>query len=131
MTRTLFTGATVVDGTGSEPAEADVIVEDGRIAEVGRGLDGDESVDLDGKALLPGLCDCHTHVVVSSIDTMQLLQTPFSYRFFQAARNLEAALRIGITTVRDAGGADLRGKQAVDDGLVAGPRVQKTPSMLS
>src|SRR5918999_6092829 len=131
MTRTLFTGATVVDGTGSEPAEADVVVEDGRIAEVGRGLDGDDRVDLAGKSLLPGLFDCHTHVVVSSIDTMRLIQTPFSYRFFQAAANLEATLRVGITTVRDAGGADLGVKQAVTDRLVRGPRMQISLSMLS
>jgi imidazolonepropionase-like amidohydrolase len=69
--------------------------------------------------------------VVSSIDTMRLLQTPFSYRFFQAAHNLEATLRIGITSVRDAGGADLGVKQAVDDGLVAGPRMHISLSMLS
>src|ERR671915_112589 len=131
MTRTLFTGATVIDGTGSEPAEADVVVEDGRIVEVGRGLDGDESVDVAGNSLLPGLFDCHTHVVVSSIDTMQLIQKPFSYRFFEAAANLEATLRIGITTVRDAGGADLGVKQAVEDGLVKGPRMHISLSMLS
>ena len=131
MTRTLFTGGRVVDGTGADPAEADLVVEDGRIVEVGRGLDGDESVDLAGKAVLPGLFDCHTHVVVSSIDTMRLIQTPFSYRFFQAAVNLEATLRIGITTIRDAGGADLGVKQAVENGLVRGPRMHISLSMLS
>ena len=62
---------------------------------------------------------------------MRLLQTPFSYRFFQAAKNLEATLRIGITTVRDAGGADLGVKQAVEDGLVPGPRMHISLSMLS
>ena len=131
MTRTLFAQGTVVDGTGADPSVADVVVEDGRIVEVGVGLDGDERVDLAGKAVLPGLFDCHTHVVVSSIDTMRLLQTPFSYRFFQAARNLEATLRIGITTIRDAGGADLGVKQAVENGLVRGPRMQISLSMLS
>lgn len=131
MTRILFRGASIVDGTGADPAAGDVSVEDGRIIEVGPGLDGDELVDLEGKALLPGLFDCHTHVVVSSIDTMRLLQTPFSYRFFQAMRNLESTVRIGITTVRDAGGADLGIKQAVDDGLVAGPRMHISLSMLS
>ena len=131
MTRTLFAGASVVDGTGADPSVADVVVEDGRIVEVGVGLDGDDRVDLAGKAVLPGLFDCHTHVVVSSIDTMRLLQTPFSYRFFEAARNLEATLRIGITTVRDAGGADLGVKEAVDNGLVRGPRMQISLSMLS
>src|SRR5687768_9514683 len=131
MTRTLFAGASVVDGTGADSSVADIVVEDGRIVEVGVGLDGEDRADLAGKAVLPGLFDCHTHVVVSSIDTMRLLQTPFSYRFFQAARNLEATLRIGITTVRDAGGADLGVKQAVDDGLVGGPRMQISLSMLS
>jgi imidazolonepropionase-like amidohydrolase len=131
MTRTLFSGARIIDGTGADPHPADLAIEDGRIVEIGPGLDGDERVDLAGRTLLPGLFDCHTHVVVSSIDTMRNIQTPFSYRFFQAARNLEATLRIGITTVRDAGGADLGIKQAVDDGLVPGPRMHISLSMLS
>jgi imidazolonepropionase-like amidohydrolase len=131
MTRTLFTGATLVDGTGADPAEADIAVEGGRIVEIGRGLDGDETVELAGRTVLPGLFDCHTHVVVSSVDTMALLQMPFSYRFFLAARNLEATLAAGITTVRDAGGADLGVKQAVADGIVNGPRMQVSLGMLS
>ena len=131
MTRLLFTGGQVLDGTGADANAADLVVEDGRIVDIGPGLDGDESVDLAGRTVLPGLFDCHTHVVVSSIDTMRLMQTPFSYRFFQAARNLEATLRIGITTVRDAGGADLGVKQAVEDRLVAGPRMHISLSMLS
>ena len=131
MTRTVLSGATVVDGTGADPSPSDVAIEDGRIVEIGSGLDGDESVDLSGKALLPGLFDCHTHVVVSTIDLTRNLQTPFSYFFFQAMRNLEATLRVGITTVRDAGGADLGIKQAVEDGLIKGPRMQISLSMLS
>jgi imidazolonepropionase-like amidohydrolase len=131
MTRLLFTGGQVLDGTGADATAADLVVEDGRIVDIGSGLDGDESVDLAGRTVLPGLFDCHTHVVVSSIDTMRLMQTPFSYRFFQAAKNLEATLRIGITTVRDAGGADLGVKQAVEDGLVPGPRMHISLSMLS
>jgi len=131
MTRTLFAGGLLVDGTGSDPAVADVTVEDGRILEIGRGLDGDERVDLAGKAVLPGLFDCHVHVVVSTIDEMRNLHTPFSYRFYQAAENLRATLGIGITTVRDAGGADLGVKQAVADGLLAGPRMQITLRMIT
>ena len=131
MTRVLFSGGRVLDGTGADIGDADVAVEDGRIVDVGPGLDGDESVDVTGRTILPGLFDCHTHVVVGSIDTMRLMQTPFSYRFFQAAHNLVATLRVGITTVRDAGGADLGVKQAVEDGLVAGPRMHISLSMLS
>ena len=69
--------------------------------------------------------------MVSTIDQMRSLQTPFSYRFYQAIHNLEATLRIGITTVRDAGGADLGVKQAVDDGLIRGPRMQISLRMIS
>ena len=129
--RRVFTGGRVFDGTGAPLAEADVAVEDGRIVDVGAGLDGDDSVDLDGKSLLPGLFDCHVHVMLSHLDVWRLIQTPFSYRFFEVVKNLEATLRIGITTVRDAGGADLGVKQAIEDGLVRGPRLQISISMLS
>jgi len=130
MTRTLFTGARILDGTGADAIEADLVVEEGRIVEIGSGLDGDERVDLAGKALLPGLFDCHTHVAISTIDLMRTLQTPFSYQFFQAIHNLEATQRIGITTIRDAGGADLGIKQAVEDGLIRGPRMQISLGMI-
>jgi len=131
MTRTVYAAARILDGTGADPAEADLVVEDGRIVEIGPGLDADDRVDFTGKTLLPGLFDCHTHVVVSTIDQTRNLQTPFGYRYYQAMQNLEATLRIGITTVRDAGGADLGIKQAVDDGLIRGPRMQISLSMLS
>ena len=108
-----------------------MLVEDGRIVEVGPGLDGDEAVDVGGRHLLPGLFDCHIHVTLSSIDLMGILQTPFSYRFYETVQNLAATLAAGITTVRDAGGADAGVKQAVDDGLVPGPRLQISMTMLS
>ena len=130
MTRILFQGGRVFDGTGSPLAEADVVVEAGRILEVGSGLDGDQAVDAGGATLLPGLFDCHVHVVVSTIDLLVGLQQPFSYQFYAAARNLERTLDRGITTVRDAGGADLGVKQAVDDGLISGPRLRIAISVL-
>ena len=131
VTRTLFAGGLVFDGTGSPVSGADVVVEDGRIVEVGPGLDGDERVDVSGKHVLPGLFDCHIHVVGSHLDTMKYMETPLSYAFIEAARNLETTLRVGITTVRDAGGADLGIKMAVQDGLINGPRMQISLTMLS
>lgn len=129
--RTVFSGAQVFDGTGAAPAAADVVVEDGRIVDVGPGLDADESVDVTGRTLLPGLFDAHVHVMITHVDLWRIVQTPFSYRFYQALANLESTLAIGITTVRDAGGADLGLKQALEDGLIAGPRVQLSISMMS
>jgi imidazolonepropionase-like amidohydrolase len=131
MSRMVFRGGRVFDGTGTDPAPADVVVEDGLIVDVGSRLDGDESTDLAGRTILPGLFDCHTHVTISHVDLWRVAQQPFSYAFYEAARNLAATLRIGITSIRDAGGADLGIRQAVDDGLIAGPRMQISLIMLS
>jgi imidazolonepropionase-like amidohydrolase len=131
MTRIVLRGGQVFDGTGADPAAADVAVEDGRIVGVGSGLDGDEEVDVRDRTILPGLFDCHTHVTISNVDLWGAAQQPFSMQFYEAARNLQATLAIGITTVRDAGGADLGIKQAVANGLIAGPRLQISISMLS
>jgi imidazolonepropionase-like amidohydrolase len=131
VTRTVFSGAQIFDGTGATLGEGDLLVEDGRVVEVGTDLDGDEEVDLTGKTLLPGLFDCHTHVMVSHIDFWKLVQTPFSYNFFEAGHNLAATLASGITTIRDAGGADLGVKTAVEQGLIPGPRMQISVGMIS
>ncbi|MER5626917.1 amidohydrolase family protein [Streptosporangium sp. NPDC002544] len=129
--RTLYTGATVFDGTGAAPAPADVVVDGDRIVEVGPGLDGDTRVDLAGAVLLPGFIDCHVHVTVDGIDTLKHLGDPYSLRYYQTVRNLGDLLDTGLTTVRDAGGADLGTKVAVDTGVVRGPRLRIAVTMLS
>ena len=131
MTRTVLRGGRVFDGTGSDPEYADVTVENGRIVGVGTGLDGDNEVDVRERTILPGLFDCHTHVCVSNVDLWGSVQHPFSRQFYEAAKNLRLTLRSGITSVRDAGGADLGIKEAVADGTIAGPRLQISIVMLS
>lgn len=132
MTRTVFGGGRVFDGTAALPG-ADIAVEAGRIVDVGRGLDGDVRVDCAGRTLLPGLFDCHVHLAFepADLDTLVSLQRPFSYRFYVAIANMRATLDTGITTVRDAGYMDLGMKQAVEDGLIAGPRAQIAINMIS
>ena len=129
--RTLFAGGQVFDGTGAAPAEADVVIEGGRIVAVGPGLDGDERVDASGQTILPGLFDCHTHVLFADVDQWKYLQTPFSLTFYKAMDNLRATLACGITTIRDAGGADLGMKTAVEQGLIPGPRMHISIRMIS
>ncbi|GAA3124914.1 metal-dependent hydrolase family protein [Streptosporangium carneum] len=129
--RTLYTGAAVFDGTGALPAPADVVVDGDRVVEVGPGLDGDIRVDLTGTVLLPGFVDCHVHVTVDGVDILKQLAAPYSLRYYQTARNLGDLLDAGLTTVRDAGGADLGTKVAVDTGVVRGPRLRIAVTMLS
>lgn len=131
MTRTLFTGGHVYDGTTGGAAAGDVVVEGGRIVEVGTDLDGDESVDCAGGFLSPGFFDSHVHVTMDAPSQMQLVETPFSLQFYKAAANLQKTLDVGITSVRDAGGADQGVKEAVERGMIPGPRMQISISMLS
>jgi imidazolonepropionase-like amidohydrolase len=130
--RTLFRGGRIFDGSGADAASGDVVIEGDSIVDVGVGLDGDVAVDCTGKTVLPGLFDCHVHVMFSgNLDYVTQLTQPFSYQFYEAMVNLRRTLQIGITTVRDAGGADLGVRQAVEDGLIAGPRMKIAISLLS
>jgi imidazolonepropionase-like amidohydrolase len=133
MSRIVFRGGRVFDGTGSPLAEADVVVEAGRILDVGTDLDGDEAVECGGKAVLPGLFDCHIHLAFrhEDLDELAVLHRPFSYGFFAIPHNLRVTLALGITSVRDASFADAGLRQAVDDGLLVGPRMQVSVNMLS
>jgi imidazolonepropionase-like amidohydrolase len=79
---------------------------------------------MQGATILPGLIDAHIHSCLSTIDLMKNMNYPFSYQFYLAERNLVKTLDIGITTVRDASGADLGIQRAVDDGLIDGPALQ-------
>jgi imidazolonepropionase-like amidohydrolase len=129
--RRLFANGDVFDGTGSAPGRADVVVSDGRIVDVGIGLDGDEAVDCTGRTILPGLIDSHVHLMIDGVDPSSWLHAPFSLQFYRAIHTMRATLDIGITTVRDAGGADLGVKEAQARGLVPGPRIQIAISLLS
>lgn len=130
MTRLLFHGGTIVDPVLGR-STTDVAIENDRIVQVGGGLDGDEAIDCTGKFLFPGLFDCHVHLAYTHINLWRHIHTPLSYNFYLAIGNMARTLAVGITTVRDAGGADLGMKEAVEDGLVAGPRMQISLAMMS
>ena len=119
------------DPLSGEASAADVVIEGERIVDVGTDLDGDEDVDASGSLVVPGFIDCHVHLTLDEIDVLRLIQEPFSLRFFRAARNLSLTLLAGVTTVRDAAGADLGVKQAVSSGLVAGPDLRIAIGILS
>ncbi|HET6522805.1 MAG TPA: amidohydrolase family protein [Geminicoccaceae bacterium] len=105
----------------------EVLVQGGRIAEVERRVSRTDArvLDLGGRVLMPGLIDCHVHIMASHV-RFGLKATghiPASLVTAYAARSLRAMLRRGFTTVRDAGGADLGHKLAVERGLFQGPRL--------
>jgi imidazolonepropionase-like amidohydrolase len=118
--RTLLHRGAVLDARGRSVSAADIVVQDGRIAEVGPGLDGDEGVDCSGLTLLPGLIDCHAHMAFAGLDDSN---RPPTYRLLQAVPKLRHTLQLGVTTVRDAWGADAGLRDAIEAGHVLGPRL--------
>ncbi len=127
--RTVFRGGRVFDG--STTSEVDVAVEGDRIIGVGSGLDGDEAVDCTGMSVLPGLFDCHVHVMARDLDVSRTELEPFSLHYYEALRNLSLLLDQGITSARDAAGADAGVKRAIEQNIIEGPRLQIALVMLS
>ncbi|MFC7406161.1 metal-dependent hydrolase family protein [Georgenia alba] len=131
----VLAGGHVFDGTDFLPEPADVVFAGDTVLEVGSGLAAAhphaDVVDVTGKTVLPGLVDLHVHVCSSNPGSLQAFAEPWSLQFYESVRNLEATLHAGVTTVRDAGGADLGAKVAVDTGLVRGPRMRLAVTIMS
>jgi len=103
-----------------------VVIADGLIESVTVGDTvpaGAESLDLGGRIVLPGLIDCHVHVMAVHHDVWQLSMQPPSYITAQATHILEGMLERGFTTVRDAAGADYGVQLAIERGFLRGPRL--------
>ncbi|AKR54837.1 peptidase M38 [Devosia sp. H5989] len=125
MSSTLFTGGRVLDAEVGVLREGlDVLIQDGTIRAVGQNLSADaRKIDLDGKTLMPGLIDCHVHVVAETLNLWSNIIAPTSLAALRSARVMEEALQRGFTTLRDLGGADIGLVQGVEDGLIDGPRL--------
>jgi len=128
----------VFDGSGSVPwGPATVIVEGDRISKLGP-LDELELpeevgtgwwvIDGQGKLLMPGLVDCHVHITGScDPDEVKALKELVPHAAIRSTINARDTLEAGFTAVRDAGGGnliDVALKQAINEGLVPGPRLQ-------
>ena len=123
----LFTNATVLDGRADEALPGmSVLVEGDRIREVSDGplrSASARTIDLRGRTLMPGLIDCHVHVVAALVDLGRNALLPDALVAFHAARIMRDMLGRGFTTVRDVGGATFALVQALQEGLIEGPRL--------
>ena len=134
-----ITGVTLIDGTGDSPVEnATVLVNDDRIelvvaAESVQIPPDTEVIDASGLTMLPGLIDCHDHLASFGYELASRwgLTESRSLRHMRIASVLKQTLESGYTTVRDAGRLDAGFRQAVDEGLVPGPRLQVALSIIT
>lgn len=129
---TLFTGGMIVDDGAVLPAGHAVLVEGEVIADLApesrfAGYSG-QRIELSGATLLPGLIDCHVHLCFGAeADVMPLLSQLRPADFaLRALANAQAALRGGITTVRDLGGhdyAEIAVRNSIKQGRHTGPTI--------
>jgi imidazolonepropionase-like amidohydrolase len=112
----LLTGGLVLDPDSGTTTRADVLLDGERIAAVGLGLDAADHIDCTGSVLIPGLIDCHAHVAFPRPESL-----PRSARILEAVPVLRRLLARGVTTVRDAWGADAGFVHALREGWITGP----------
>jgi len=131
MTVSIVRNGTLIDGTGGAPVtDAGVLIRENRIEAVGQAHSlrlpesPIEEIDACGGYILPGLIDTHVHLTLEGINIARDMAVPFSMRFYKSVEYMRRTLEAGITSVRDAGGADAGVKVAVEEGVVPGPRIQ-------
>ncbi|MGE0766809.1 MAG: amidohydrolase family protein [Hyphomicrobiaceae bacterium] len=127
MSQVLFTNFEMLEpSTGELRGGHEILVEGDLIREVAAKpiKSGAATViDCAGRTLMPGLIDCHVHVMHSEVNVRFLEAMPLTLLTARAAVRLKAMLDRGFTTVRDTGGCDWGVKTAVEQGLMQGPRL--------
>jgi imidazolonepropionase-like amidohydrolase len=112
-----------------------LIVQGGRIKAVATGdtagPEGARTIDCGGRVVMPGLIDAHWHCVFAALPIATLFAADVGYIFLAASAEAERTLMRGFTTVRDLGGPSFALKQAIDEGLVAGPRIYPCGAMIT
>ncbi|QKG56965.1 amidohydrolase family protein [Hymenobacter sp. BRD128] len=135
-TATLLRPAAVFDGQTLHPGWA-VLVEGQKISAVGPAASlaapaGARTLELPGLTLLPGLIEGHSHLLLHPYNETswndQVLTEPLALRVARATVHAQKTLLAGFTTTRDlgtegAGYADVGLKQAIDEGVIPGPRL--------
>ena len=135
--RTLITGGTLIDGTGSAPRDGLAVgLEGGRInavAELGQfGSDwsgaGVQLIDATGQTVMPGLINMHDHLAMRDLigNPIWVVEAGVVELTLNAVRNSLTALRRGWTTIRDLGapfGIGLKVRDLIATGRLPGPRV--------
>jgi imidazolonepropionase-like amidohydrolase len=135
---TLFRNVRVFDGKSPTLSAPSSVLVSGntieRISTAAIAIDTNANVrviDGGGRVLMPGLIDAHWHAFMAATPMMVLMTADPSYLQLLAARQAEATLMRGFTTVRDLGGPVFGLKRAIDEGIMIGPRIYPSGAVIS
>ena len=130
MNTILFQAANVLDVASLQlKTGQDVWVENGLIKSVGPHqpdgfiASGTKVVKAEGKTLMPGLIDCHVHVIAAHLNLNITANQPNVFATLRALPIMKGMLMRGFTTVRDAGGGDWNLAEATRTDMTIGPRI--------
>ena len=130
-TTVIHADAVILDAASAPRGKSTVTVTDGRIVAIEDGWtavpDGARMVHLEGKTLVPGLIDLHTHLTGDpGGDFWKEAVEPDEWGVVLGAKNARLTVLAGFTTVREAGSAQHTAfslRRATAEGLMAGPRI--------
>src|SRR5215469_14527214 len=130
LAATVFQNVRIFDGKGGQlSARSNVLVRGNKIERISSTAIPTEPgantvlIDGGGRTLMPGLIDAHWHAMLVRPPVASLLTADVGYLNLLAGAEATATLLRGFTTVRDVGGPTFGLKQAIDEGVVAGPRI--------
>jgi imidazolonepropionase-like amidohydrolase len=135
-TKTLLTNARLFDSkAGTVVGGVQVLVIDRRIAYVDRtrapAPEDTAVIDCRDGVILPGLIDAHWHTIFAAVPLDLLLNGDPGIIFAASTAEAQRTLMRGFTTVRDLGGPVFSFKQAIDAGIVVGPRIYPSGAMIT
>ena len=135
---TVFRGVRVFDGRSAALTSAsDVVVRGDTIESVGPAAEpssaGSDVRVIEGgdRVLMPGLIDAHWHATFAAVSAEVALTADPGYVHLVAGTEAERTLLRGFTSVRDAGGPTFALKRAIDEGVVAGPRIYPSGAFIT
>ena len=133
----LFENVRVFDGKSAALSElANVLVTGNVITKISKeaiptGQIADTKIQGGGRTLMPGLIDAHWHTMLVRPTPASLLTDDVGYLNLVAGAEATDTLMRGFTTVRDVGGPSFGLKRAIDEGIIAGPRIYPSGAIIT
>lgn len=133
----LINNVEIFNGLDQQTMKGNVLVVDSKISRIStKPIPTNKStnvtiIDGQGKFLMPGLIDVHYHAMFASLSQIALLTSDIGFVNIAASKNIENLLMNGYTSIRDLGGPVFGLKQAIDRGVVVGPRIWPSGAFIS